>query len=158
MCEISSHIIWREMTENRCVKFHHMSSGENFLMIDGRAGKGMESIPHPFMLLIILTKQRNWCKSTLCSVVDGGPWRRVNIPPYWPPCSAIISEYGGKSRNIGHDGDPKNYHRYPPWLIFDNTDILVIEIARIGKFSPFKCSIFALMLQETIQSKYECPF
>jgi len=41
--------------------------------------------------------------------------RRSKIPPYRPLCGAIISDYGRKSRHIGHGGEPKNHRRYSPW-------------------------------------------
>jgi len=62
-------------------------------------------------------------KTELPNSVVGGPLRRAKILPYRPLCGAIISDHGGKSvvsAEIGHGGEPKNRHRYPPWAVFDN--------------------------------------
>jgi len=41
---------------------------------------------------------------------------RFVVPPY-----QIMAENPAILTKIGHCGEPKNGHRFPPWLIFDNT-------------------------------------
>ncbi|GAU29619.1 hypothetical protein TSUD_164690 [Trifolium subterraneum] len=56
-------------------------------------------------------------------VVDGG-WQRAKNPPYRPTCGTTILH------KIGHGGNPKTRHRYPPWPIFNNTDLGISYLSR----------------------------